>query len=145
MSDEQLAADAPPGDTYGREQAARVLGVSPRRVSQLVESGRLVVAQEKPLRVTAESVNTLRAERREKPNATSGAKTPPDSVAEQVTRIVEMLKAEQRLALEAGESLLHEVQSQRDEYRDTAERLRSQVDELRAQLDAAQSRKWWKR
>lgn len=150
-----LTADAPPGDTYGREQAAKVLGVSARRVSQLVESGRLLVVQERPLRVSAESVNTLRAERRSNTSPARSTATPPESVAEQVERLVSLIAGEQRKAIEVGEHLLAEVTTQRDELKAEADRLRDELtaerdrarveaETLRAEL-AAKSRPWWKR
>ena len=105
------SADSPPGDDYGREQAAQVLGISPRRVSQLVADGRLLVVQEKPLRVSAQSVHELREERRGR-NRDQRATLPPESVAEQVERLVTLVTNEQRRALEVGEHLLAEVTQQ---------------------------------
>jgi plasmid maintenance system antidote protein VapI len=146
------SADSPPGDDYGREQAAQVLGISPRRVSQLVADGRLLVVQEKPLRVSAQSVHELREERRGR-NRDQRATLPPESVAEQVERLVTLVTNEQRRALEVGEHLLAEVTQQRDELKAEAERLRAQVEaereraeNLRTQLEAAPvRRKWWGR
>jgi len=40
-----IPADAPPGDTYGREQDARLLGVSPRRISQRADERRYVIGR----------------------------------------------------------------------------------------------------
>ncbi len=146
------SADAPPGDDYGREQAAQVLGVSPRRVSQLVADGRLQVVQEKPLRVSAQSVHELREERRGR-NRDQRATLPPESVAEQVERLVALVINEQRRALEVGEHLLAEITQQRDELKGEAERLRAQVEaereraeDLRTQLAAVPVRRhWWKK
>ena len=146
------SADAPPGDDYGREQAAQVLGISPRRVSQLVGDGRLLVVQEKPLRVSAQSVHELREERRGR-NRDQRATLPPESVAEQVERLVTLVTNEQRRALEVGEHLLAEVTQQRDDLKAEAERLRAQVEaereraeNPRTQLEAAPVRRhWWGR
>ena len=154
---EHLAADAPPGDTYGREQAGRALGVSARRVSQLAAEGRLDVVQAKPLRVSAESVHRLRAERRG-PGRDPRANVPPEhteaeSVAAQVERVVTLVVAEHRRAIEAGEHLLAEVTAQRDDYRAEVERLRAEVEHERAARSAAEQqaaaptprRRWWQR
>lgn len=152
-SPERVPADAPPGETYGAKQAAQVLGVSPRRVAQLAESGRLQVVQERPLRVSAQSVHELRAER--KGGGSVRATTPPDSVAEQVERLVALVTTEQRRAIEAQEHLLAEVSTQRDELRSEVERLRAEVereraraaelaDKLTAQADEPR-RSWWRR
>lgn len=146
------SADAPPGDDYGREQAAQVLGISPRRVSQLVADGRLLVVQEKPLRVSAQSVHELREERRGR-NRDQRATLPPESVAEQVERLVTLVTNEQRRAIEVGEHLLAEITQQRDELKAEAERLRAQVEaereraeDLRTQLAAVPVRRhWWQK
>lgn len=153
---EVLAAGAPPGDTYGREQAARVLGVSARRVSQLAEGGRLEVVQEKPLRVSAQSVHDLREERRST-NRDQRATVPPDpvgDVAAQIERVVSLVVTEHRKAIEAGEHLLAEVSAQRDRAEAEAERQRLEVEKLRADLDAERAarleversrRRWWRK
>jgi len=137
-----LASDAPPGDTYGPQQAAQVLGVSARRVGQLAHEGRLEIVQDKPLRVSAQSVHELREERRGK-KSDIRATVPPESVADQVKELVALFTAEQRKAIEAGESLLAEVSTQRDELKDENARLKDEieaerlrVEELRTQLAA---------
>jgi copper chaperone CopZ len=140
---ETLSADAPPGDTYGTQQAAQVLGVSPRRVSQLAQEGRLDVVQDKPLRVSAQSVHELRAERSGKARHPLTA-PPPESVADQVERLVALVTAEQRRAIEAGETLLSEVSRQRDEMRSEVERLRAENDRLRDEQREQKPRRWWR-
>lgn len=149
-NDPPIAADAPPGATYGSQQAAMILGVSPRRISQLAQEGRLVVAQEKPLRVDAESVHELRAERQGRSRHPLST-PPPESVADQVERLVSMVTAEQRRAIEANEALLSEVSRQRDEMRERLERAEVEVAELRDEMarkesEASQTKKrWWKK
>lgn len=138
-----LAADAPPGDTYGAQQAAQVLGVSPRRVSQLAHEGRLDVVQDKPLRVSAQSVHELRAERSGKAKHPLAA-PPPESVADQVERLVALVTAEQRRAIEAGETLVSEVSRQRDELRSEVERLRAENERLRDEQREQKPRRWWR-
>lgn len=144
---ERLAADAPPGDTYGTQQAAQILGVSARRVSQFVQEGRLDAAQRKPLRVTAQSVHDLREARRS-PGRDQRVSLPPESVAEQVERLVALVTTEQRRALEAGEHLLAEVTAQRDEYRAERDLLRAEIERLREVPPVASEpprRRWWQR
>lgn len=148
-----VAADAPPGETYGREQAARVLGVSPRRVSQLAADGRLEVVQDRPLRLAAESVHSLRAERRG-PHADQRATTPPPDaadVAAQVERVAGLLAAANLRALTASESVLAEVQGERDRLLVRVENLqaetvalRAELDRVREQLAAQPRRRWWR-
>jgi hypothetical protein len=148
---DKLPADAPPGDTYGTQQAATVLGVSPRRVSQLAHEGRLLIVQDKPLRVSAESVHVLRSERTGRSKHPLAA-PPPESVADQVERLVSLVTAEQRRAIEAGEALLSEVSRQRDEMRERVARLEAETEQLREQLsdktrepETPSRRRWWKK
>lgn len=137
VEDEPIAGDAPPGDTYNREQSARILGVSPRRVTQLAADGRLNVIQAKPLRVSAQSVHELREARRSGTRDLR-ATVPPDpaaDVAEQVERVVSLVVAEHRRAIEAGEHLLAEVTASRDDARSEVERLRADVERERAEVE----------
>jgi len=153
-----IPADAPPGQDYGAEQAGKILGVSGRRVRQLAQEGRLEVVQDRPLRVTAQSVHEMRALRRGTSRPTQ-ATPAPEGVAEQVERLLALFTAENRRAIEATESTLREVTAQRDDYRAEAERLRAQVEAERLRADSlaerlsaplvpevaqAPTRSWWK-
>lgn len=135
-----IAADAPPGDTYGREQAAKILGVSPRRVSQLADEGRFVIVQAKPLRLSAQSVHELRDARRSR-SADIRATVPPADASEvsgavlsEVRRIAEMAATANRLAIESAEDALADARAERD-------RARAEVERLRAELEAERRRK----
>lgn len=137
---ERIASDAPPGEDYGAKQAAQVLGVSPRRVAQLAQDGRLEVVQERPLRVSAQSVHEMRAARKAGGPKPAGMTTPPESVAEQVERLVSLFTAESRRAITAQEHLLGEVTTQRDDLKSEVERLRGEVERERARADALADR-----
>lgn len=142
-----MASDAPPGDTYGTAQAARLLGVSARRVSQLAHDGRLEIFQPKPLRLSAQSVHDLRAERSSR-GADQRANVPPplpESVADQVARIVEMVTAESQKAIEVREHLLSEITTQRDELKAELLSERAKVDHLQEQLAKRPRRSWFGR
>jgi len=53
-------------DTYTATEASRLLGLSPRRVRQLVDEGELEgVPNSKPLKIHAQSVHDLRDKRKE--------------------------------------------------------------------------------
>ena len=52
-------------EAYTAAEAARVLGLSPKRVRQLAGEGRLDVVEAGPLRVSAVSVLRVRDERRD--------------------------------------------------------------------------------
>jgi hypothetical protein len=135
-----IPADAPPGDTYSREQAGRVLGVSARRISQLAGEGRLDVVQESPLRVSASSVHAMREERRN--GRDLRARRPPEDVAVLVAEAREAGREEARrdllLAITAGEPRLADTQAERD-------RLLADLEAERQRVVALASRRWWRR
>ena len=81
-------------DTYTAAQAARVLGVSERRVRQLVAEGVLTAASGigEPLRVAQESAHKERQRRASQPKAEAEAKKPaPDSVS--VSEVLKLAEA----------------------------------------------------
>ncbi len=105
MTTETPEAEAPKGErtpeTYGAAEAARVLGVSERRVRQLVDAGRLtpVGPEDGPLRIAQSEVIDLRAERRRQdhsgvrstPGGGSAPKAPEVDVEALVRRVAESL------------------------------------------------------
>lgn len=162
-----IPGNAPPGDTYSREQAAKVLGVSARRISQLAGDGRLEIAQETPLRVSASSVHAER-ERRRGPARDLRATPPPLETAalisQEVAAVREALERAYARQIETGEALLSETRAERDRLitdlqtereraEKEAERLRAEVAEEKARADAereraekalaAKRRRWW--
>lgn len=162
-----IPGNAPPGDTYSREQAAKVLGVSARRVSQLAGDGRLETVQANPLRVSASSVHAER-EKRRSPARDLRATVPPLEtsalISQEVAAVREALERAYARQIEAGEVLLSETRAERDRLltdlqteRDRAERERerllAEVAEEKARADAereraekalaAKRRRWW--
>ena len=144
-----IPADAPPGDTYGREQAARLLGVSPRRVSQLADEGRFVIVQRKPLRLAAQSVHEMRDARRSR-DADIRSTVPPADGAEvsagllaEVRKLVEMTETANVRAIESRDDALADARAERDRARDEVERLRAELvaeRELRAEAERRRRR-----
>lgn len=51
-------------DTYGTNETARLLGVSPKRVRQMVAAGQLVAVSSDPYRFEQQAVHALRDKRR---------------------------------------------------------------------------------
>lgn len=164
-----IAADAGPGNTYSREQAAQILGISPRRITQLAQEDRLKVVQASPLRLAAESVHAER-DRRRRPGRDLRATVPPLEtgalISSEVAAIREILERAYARQIEAGEALLSETQAERDRLladlqaeRDRADRererllgelaeekARTEAEKLRADaLAAAKRRRWWQR
>lgn len=162
-----IAGDAPPGDTYSREQAGKVLGVSARRISQLAAEGRLEILQDSPLRVAASSVHAER-DRRRRPDRDLRATIPPLEtsalISQEVAAVREILERAYARQIETGEALLSETKAERDRLladleseRGKAEkerdRLLAEVAEERARTEverdradkalAAKRRRWW--
>ncbi len=142
-----IPADAPPGDTYGREHAAKLLGVSPRRISQLADEGRFVIVQRKPLRLDAASVHAMRDERRGR-GADIRATIPPADGSEvsagilaEVRRIAELADAAARRAIESGDDSLADARAERDRLREERDRAAREVEQLRADLDEERARR----
>jgi hypothetical protein len=123
-------------DTYTATEAAKVLKVSPRRIRQLVEAGRLIAIEESPLRVSQLSVVALKEERKEQPKQrtakASGARTKQPPLSELVAALSEARAAgaaEARAALELVTS----------EQRERAERAEQRAAEAEAALRVADS------
>lgn len=142
-----ISEDAPPGETYSREQAARLLALSPRRITQLAKEGRLAVVQESPLRLDAQSVHEERARRRST-GRDLRATVPPDdpqvTIAAEVARITEMLERSYARQIEATELSRAQAAAERDRLREDMERLRdearSEAERLRAEVAAERER-----
>lgn len=164
-----IPADAPPGDTYSREQAAKLLGISPRRVTQLAGEGRLPVAQTSPLRLAADGVHAER-ERRRSPGRDLRASVPPVEtsalISQEVAAVREALERAYARQIEASESLLSETRAERNRLlaelqaeREKADRererllaevaeekARAEAERVRADAIAAEKRRrWWQR
>ena len=130
-----IPGDAPPGDTYSAMQAAQAIGVSERRVRELVKDGRITPVQEKPLRVSAQSVHEMRDERR------GGTRDPranlvPENIADQVSRLVDLALAGERKAITMREAALQEITEERNALRAKVAQLESQ-EELRRTAELA--------
>jgi hypothetical protein len=109
-----MAARTP--DSYSCTEAARLLGVSARRVRQLAEEGRLGIVQESPLRVSALEVITLRDNRKKE-----GIKPKPKTNSQAVLNL-ELLQALEA-AREAGAAeARNALELVGNELRDRAER-----------------------
>lgn len=127
------AHKGPTSQDLGATEAAKLLGISPRRVRAYVQANRLDVTNTKPLKVSRESVERLQSERLEAGiTAPKTTAAPVDS--EQLTAITEALAA-----------LLVEVAAVRSELAETRADLAIERT-TRLELEAAQPRrKWWKK
>jgi DNA-binding transcriptional MerR regulator len=122
-------------DTYSAGEAARLLGVSERRVRQLAAAGALDVAQDKPLRIGARSVidERKRRERRPKPEAPAQG-LEPDQLRELVSAIVADVVP---LALEGQRRVEELLREELAQSRAETAQLRAQLDERKAKRKGA--------
>lgn len=131
---EQARQDRGMADTYTAREAAQLLGISERRVRQLADSGALVVAQDKPLRLDAISVIEERKRRKRSPKpepSAAGAGLDAAQLRELVTAILSDLLP---LALEGQRRV-------EDSLRDELAASRAETAQLRAQLDDERPKK----
>ena len=138
-------------DTYSATESAKLLGVSTKRVRQLVTSGNLLaVPDSKPLAIKRDSVHRERARRADsKPEALEGV-VPLSQLTELLER--ERVNAERsaRLQIESIERALEltkeqyaEAVTESREARETILELSLEVARLTAEKEA-RSRKWWR-
>jgi plasmid maintenance system antidote protein VapI len=136
-------------ETLTAAEAAQVLGVSARRVRQFVQEHRLDVARNKPLAITAASVERLAQERN-----TSGtvAVHSASTGLQNLGVIVEILRSEHATTLAALEARVSDVVAHRDALTEQVQDLRNaldveraRVEELSAKVQRMTHRKWWQR
>jgi len=127
------AGVGPEGDALIASAAAKVLGVSPRRIRALVAAGRLTVASsDKPMRVTRASVEVLAAER--DAQGITPARTEATTItAEQLAPIHDALAM-----------LLTEVAALRTDLANTRNELATERQQrLEIEAAAPTRRRWW--
>ncbi len=133
------------GDTYGTADAARLLGLSDRRVRQLVAEGQLPGERDPAgvLRIPQQAVHAERARRRtpEGPPVGPGRKpaaaaTDPQAIAAAVAAAVGEVMAGQRELTAQAHSLLEAERERFEAERARRMELESEVLELRARLAA---------
>lgn len=136
-------------DTYGTSEAARVLGVSPKRVRQLVAAGTLEAESRDPLRISQQAVHELREQRKADKRTKEPEAPAPlgDSLAPLVQLVTQMQERESErigLLLELQQQLTRaQITAQAAESLQ-AERdaLAARVSQLEQQLNA---RKGWRK
>lgn len=153
-------ASPEPSEVCTAIQAARIVGVSPRRIRQLAEEGRLTIAESSPLKVLVSEVVELRKEREEaealkaklpKPPSSSSSviKLTPSEFAEALEKAREAATRETLLMIEAKES---EVRSRAERAEQRALEAEAKLLEvtsnasiLQGRLEALESRKGFRR
>lgn len=114
------------GKEYTREQAAKILGVSPRRISQMADEGKFVIEQLKPLRLSAESVHAMREHRRSR-SADIRSTVPPADQPDALMQVLTILR--EQLAQSAEH--LADARAERDLARAEIARLHGVVESAR--------------
>ena len=120
------------GDTYTAAEAARVIGVSERRVRQLVEDGRIERANaDGPLRLAAESVHRERESKRGRvPEGYSGqTRRVRKGSGEGSVTVEQLLELAERITDRSLTRALESAQADRDAARAAADRVEQMLTE----------------
>jgi hypothetical protein len=131
----------PARDSYTIANAARIVGVSPRRIRQLAEEGRLEVISKDPVRVLASDVNEFKEakEKREKEQAALPPASPrKPSAPDLLQTILEAQEAgrqQERLAIEATINEVRERAERAEQRALEAEAARRQAESSLAAIE----------
>lgn len=121
------------GDTYTAAEAARVIGVSERRVRQLVEDGRIKRANaDGPLRLAAESVHRERESKRGRAPSevySGQARRVRKGSGEGSVTVEQLLELAERITDRSLTRALESAQADRDAARAAADRVEQMLTE----------------
>ena len=122
---------------YRVADAARVLGVSPKRVRQLIQEGRLpVVEGSSPMAVEVEAVHRERERRKSRPASTPGPQPTPAAVAVSVEDLLAYAERITARALDAAMADRRAADAARDQAEDL---LRASLAEATQRAEAAEA------
>lgn len=142
-----MAAKIP--DSYSCTEAAKLLGVSARRIRQLAEEGRLGIVQESPLKVSAQEVIALRDNRKKQ-----GIKVKPASPKSSLNlELLQALEAAREAGATEARSSLELLGNELRERAERAEQRAAEAEQARlvsestkaaleARLEALENRSW---
>lgn len=125
-------------DTYTVQQTAMALGVTPKRVRQMIGEGKLTAFSLQPVILRQSEVIELKIEREK----TGAVRTNPGNAAnkqsnadllEQISKLIEQSSETNRRAIE----LVQESAARNEQN------LIAQVNELKAELERVRRNKWW--
>lgn len=126
-------------DTYSATEAARVLGVSPKRVRQLVAQGKLDAAATDPLKLSQQQVNELREQRKGDSRAKHPAQPDPAAVGDLGALVEKLLTMQAQVTrLEIESQAAADLKLERDTYA-------ARVMQLEAQLEQMRPRRRWRK
>ena len=121
---------------YTVRQASQVLGLSPKRVRQLITEGKLKKLNSAPVMVEIVEVLALREQRENNPIYKK--KPPPDQVAEMLAKFGSIIAG-------IEQSNTRAIEAQVLAYKINEENYLRQINDLRADLERARARRWYKR
>ena len=130
-------------DTYSVAQSALALGVSPKRVRQLIDQGLLTKHSIEPITIKQSEVIDLKVKREQagtrrgtqKSLEVSKVSQGSDKLLERISELINQSSETNRRAIE-----LVQESAQRNEMN-----LIAQVNELKAENERLRARKWWKK
>lgn len=120
-------------DLYTATQAARVLGLSVKRVRQMIDEGKLTAYSVAPVKIKQLEVIALRNER-----DASGKITQSDKGMATNSELLRTLKT-------MNETFIRQLDAVTDSNRRNEENYLQQINALRAELEGLRARKWFRR
>ena len=121
---------------YTVRQASQILGLSPKRVRQLITEGKLKKLNSAPVMVEIVEVLALREQRENNPIYKK--KPPPDQVAEMLEKFGSIIAG-------IEQSNTRAIEAQVLAYKINEENYLRQINDLKADLERARARRWYKR
>lgn len=121
---------------YTVRQASQILGLSPKRVRQLITEGKLKKVNSAPVMVEQVEVLALREQRENNPIYKK--KPPPDQVAEMLEKFGSIIAG-------IEQSNTRAIEAQVLAYKINEENYLRQINDLRADLERARARRWYQR
>lgn len=142
-------------DSYSATEASKILGLSPKRIRQLVEEKKLSATQRNPLRVSAVEVLAMREKRasegkgKDSPSTSPVIKLTPEQYAEALNSAKQQGITEAQLLLEAVSNEVRERAERAEQRLAVAEakllEISSTNGALTERLNQLQKPKGWRR
>lgn len=124
-------------DTYTVQQSAMALGVTPKRIRQMIGEGKLTAFSLQPVTLRQSEVIELKIEREK----TGAVRTTPGNTAKQSN--ADLLEQISKLIEQSSETNRRAIELVQDSAARNEANLIAQVNELKAELERVRARKWW--
>lgn len=118
-------------EVYTAPQSAQVLGLSVKRVRQLLKEGKLKKISDNPVTIDQLEVIQLRAERERIGKASSPADSKRDAIAEQIASL--------------NATFIKQLEIIADSNKRNEENYLRQINDLSQEVKDLRARKWWRR